>query len=644
MVPFTTLPPGHFEDVGSPFDEHATRGTSFPTRAAMLAELSWIADPLCVLAAAWLTWWWWRAAAVVPPALPHAMQFGSAVTWFAALLSPFVLRDGRFGALASRGELRLVAGGHVLRFTILVAGIVLAGALSATLGRVPATSMLAWLAMAFAATLLTRWLVASGIHRLQHRGHLSEVVAIVGAGVVADRMVLELKQSRPHAMKMLGVFDDRSALLRAAGSAGTIEALLELGKTRHIDWIVIALPAHALPRIQAIVKRLKALSTPIALCPQHAGMESARHRLAFIGGRIAVIHLPQTPAANWHTRLSAAGQLGPRWIFTLLELVGHSASAGLQRIAPGAAPLRTSLTTQPAVAPCFTFDNYDIEQFVGIASRFGNERYGYVVTPNADHLIRLHDDTGFRATYAAAAFVLLDSRFVSHLLRATRGIRLPVCTGSDLTSRVFAELATPTDRVVLVGSNPAQAAELVCRYGLQNLAHFEPPMSFIRDPVAVEDCLQFIESRSPFRFCLLALGSPQQEIIAQALQTRGRARGLALCIGAAVNFLTGVERRAPRWVRRLGAEWLYRLAHDPRRLASRYLIRGPRVFAMLRRAEIDLRPAVAETTPVLVSVDEAHPGGNDPNQFAHRGTTRPISSKQKVPSSQPRPNRMSTWS
>jgi UDP-N-acetyl-D-mannosaminuronic acid transferase (WecB/TagA/CpsF family) len=209
---------------------------------------------------------------------------------------------------------------------------------------------------------------------------------------------------------------------------------------------------------------------------------------------------------------------------------------------------------------------------------------------------------------------------------------------------VFAELATPTDRVVLVGSNPAQAAELACRYGLQNLAHFEPPMSFIRDPVAVEDCLQFIESRSPFRFCLIALGSPQQEIIAQALQSRGRARGLALCIGAAVNFLTGVERRAPRWVRRLGAEWLYRLARDPRRLAYRYLVRGPRVFAMLRRAEIDLRPAEAETAPLLVSMDEAHPGGIGPNQLAQRGTTRPRSSKQKVPSSQPRPNSMSTWS
>ncbi len=71
-----------------------------------------------------------------------------------------------------------------------------------------------------------------------------------------------------------------------------------------------------------------------------------------------------------------------------------------------------------------------------------------------------------------------------------------------------------------------------------------------------------------------------------ALRERGQARGLALCVGASINFLTGDERRAPGWMQRLGIEWLYRLLQDPRRLAARYLLRGPRVFGLLRRAEI----------------------------------------------------------
>ena len=111
------------------------------------------------------------------------------------------------------------------------------------------------------------------------------------------------------------------------------------------------------------------------------------------------------------------------------------------------------------------------------------------------------------------------------------------------------------------------------------------------DPVGVEECLRFVENESPFRFCILAVGCPQQEILAKALQSRGRARGLALCVGASINFMTGVERRAPKWIQHAGFEWLYRLLNDPGRLAKRYLVRGPRIFFLLTRLKFQLRPA-----------------------------------------------------
>jgi UDP-N-acetyl-D-mannosaminuronic acid transferase (WecB/TagA/CpsF family) len=65
---------------------------------------------------------------------------------------------------------------------------------------------------------------------------------------------------------------------------------------------------------------------------------------------------------------------------------------------------------------------------------------------------------------------------------------------------------------------------------------------------------------------------------------------MALCIGASINFLTGLERRAPRWMQRLGMEWFFRLVNDPGRLAQRYLVRGPRVFSLLRMTDVQVRP------------------------------------------------------
>ena len=114
-------------------------------------------------------------------------------------------------------------------------------------------------------------------------------------------------------------------------------------------------------------------------------------------------------------------------------------------------------------------------------------------------------------------------------------------------------------------------------------------MGFIHDPAATERCLTFVESLSPFRFCFLAVGSPQQEVLAHALQQRARARGLALCVGASLNFITGSERRAPLWMQHGGLEWLYRLLQDPRRLARRYLLRGPRIFAQILQSQYVLR-------------------------------------------------------
>jgi N-acetylglucosaminyldiphosphoundecaprenol N-acetyl-beta-D-mannosaminyltransferase len=255
--------------------------------------------------------------------------------------------------------------------------------------------------------------------------------------------------------------------------------------------------------------------------------------------------------------------------------------------------VQTSVEMSPReMSPSCTLDDYDVDAFLNLAANFHNDGFGYVVTPNVDHLIRFHDEPAFRALYAGASYVLLDSRFLSHVFRVWKGLRIPVCTGSDLTAQLFARVIAPEDKIVLIGCSAEQASELAQRYGLKGLRHYNPPMGFINDPQQVTACLQFVEEQSPFRFCFLAVGAPQQEALAHELKTRGVARGLALCIGASVNFLTGVERRAPRWLQLAGMEWSYRLVQNPGRLAKRYLVRGLRVFSLLPLIEFLVRPRV----------------------------------------------------
>lgn len=237
-------------------------------------------------------------------------------------------------------------------------------------------------------------------------------------------------------------------------------------------------------------------------------------------------------------------------------------------------------------------DNYALDEFCALLqAEDTTDALQYVVTPNVDHIIRYCDEPDFRRFYQGASYVLLDSRFLAKLLRWARKWPKPpqACPGSDLTATIFLRLLRPQDRVLLIGGSEIQAAVLRDRFGLADFHHFNPPMGFIRDAEATETCLKWIERLGPFRFCFVAVGSPQQEQLAFMLKQRNHARGIVLCVGASINFLTGTERRAPLWMQHLGVEWLFRLLQSPRRLAHRYLLRGPRIFWLLSRMQLRMR-------------------------------------------------------
>ena len=54
---------------------------------------------------------------------------------------------------------------------------------------------------------------------------------------------------------------------------------------------------------------------------------------------------------------------------------------------------------------------------------------------------------------------------------------------------------------------------------------------------------------------------------------------LMIGVGAAFDFHSGRVKQAPRWMRRSGLEWFYRLCQEPRRLAKRYFKNNP-IFAL----------------------------------------------------------------
>ena len=230
--------------------------------------------------------------------------------------------------------------------------------------------------------------------------------------------------------------------------------------------------------------------------------------------------------------------------------------------------------------------DFDLRPAIAVRAWLGERNaasdFAYVVTPNVDHIVRLSkaNEAVWRA-YRGAALCVCDSRILSGLARLC-GVTLPVTTGSDLVHALFHDILVARDEICLIGGSAELAAELACRFPALVIHHHAPPMGLAGDREARARAAAFA-AQAAARVTLLAVGSPQQELLALDMARSGTARGTALCIGAGVEFLLGIRARAPRPIQRLGLEWAWRLLVEPRRMWRRYLVDGPAIFPLVWR-------------------------------------------------------------
>lgn len=195
-----------------------------------------------------------------------------------------------------------------------------------------------------------------------------------------------------------------------------------------------------------------------------------------------------------------------------------------------------------------------------------------VATLNLDHVVKLRRDPAFRAAYGRHSHVVADGNPIVWLNRLA-GQPTELVPGSDLVDPVAALAARMGAPIALVGSTEAAlgaAAEALVRRhpGLKIAARIAPPMGFDPEGPGADEVIAQVRA-SGARVCFLALGAPKQEVF--AARAAGDLPGVGfLSIGAGLDFLSGAQVRAPRWVRAIAAEWLWRLAGNPRRLAQRY--------------------------------------------------------------------------
>lgn len=212
-----------------------------------------------------------------------------------------------------------------------------------------------------------------------------------------------------------------------------------------------------------------------------------------------------------------------------------------------------------------------MERIVALAKA---ETSSYVVTPNADHVVRAETDDAYVALSNAAALVCADGMPLVWTSRFGGGPRLPErVAGSDLMPALATVAALERLPIFVLGGDVGEAEQCAARLAEQNpglvVAGVRyPPFGFDADEAECRSIVEQINA-SGARLIFVGVGSPKQERWIARWQPSVQ-RGVLLGIGMAIAFSAGTRRRAPRKMQVTGTEWLFRLLQEPRRLARRY--------------------------------------------------------------------------
>ncbi len=219
-------------------------------------------------------------------------------------------------------------------------------------------------------------------------------------------------------------------------------------------------------------------------------------------------------------------------------------------------------------------------------------RPSYAVTPNVDHIVRVEKDRALAKVYEDADFIFTDGKplvWISALLG--RKIKEKI-SGSDMFPLICEMAAKREYRVFFLG-----AAEGVADIAAENLKNrienlnivgtCSPPVGFENDPEILDGVLNSIKSAEP-HILIVSLGCPKQEKFIHRYRNELNVP-FSIGLGASIDFESGKVKRAPKWMREHGFEWLHRIFQDPKRLAKRYLIDDIRIIPIFFKYSKDTR-------------------------------------------------------
>jgi N-acetylglucosaminyldiphosphoundecaprenol N-acetyl-beta-D-mannosaminyltransferase len=206
----------------------------------------------------------------------------------------------------------------------------------------------------------------------------------------------------------------------------------------------------------------------------------------------------------------------------------------------------------------------------------------YVCVSNVHVTMESYDSAEYRMIVNGADLVTPDGMPLVWALRLFGVAEATRVYGPILMMHVLERAAVEGIGVGFYGGSPKVLALMLntCRrqFPALRIAYSHAPP--FRELTAEEDAAVVREINcSGACILFIGLGCPKQE--RWMASHKGAVNAVMLGVGAAFDFLSGVKPQAPAWMQRVGLEWLFRLATEPRRLWRRYAYHNPRFVVLL---------------------------------------------------------------
>ncbi|TLS35159.1 WecB/TagA/CpsF family glycosyltransferase [Pseudalkalibacillus caeni] len=221
------------------------------------------------------------------------------------------------------------------------------------------------------------------------------------------------------------------------------------------------------------------------------------------------------------------------------------------------------------------FDNLSMSTLIeDISLLKKNKQKKFIVTPNVDFLIRSKKNGDFKNIVNSADISIADGMPIVWVSKLIKQPLVERVTGADLLDRVCAESKEKEFNIYLLGASPDSNKKAIKNLkekypGVRIVGGYSPTFSQVFNE---EENKKIISDINKLRVnCLfVAFGSPKQEKwIKENIDSLNI--NIAVGCGAAIDFAAG-KKRAPKWMRSVGLEWLFRFLLEPKRLGKRYIV------------------------------------------------------------------------